>query len=259
MVIADDEPLMRSGLRMCLAAEPDIEVVGEARDGREAVAIAERLGPDVVLMDIRMPTLDGVAATKWLTTAGAASPCKVLIITAFDLDEYVVEGLRAGASGFLLKDATPDELVHAVRVVAAGEALLSPKITRRLLDLTARQLSPAGRAASALATLTPREATVLTLVAAGHSNAEISQSLHLAESSVKSHVGHLLGKLGLADRVHLVIFAYDNGLAWKDPALASDRENTVRIDHGRRERAVSGVREGETQGTPIGQARPLSG
>ena len=146
VLVADDEPLMRSGLRMCLGAEPDIEVVGLASDGREAVAMAERLRPDVVVMDIRMPNLDGVAATKWLTTAGSASPSRVLIMTAFDLDEYVVEGLRAGASGFLLKDATPEELVHAVRVVAAGEALLSPKVTRRLLDLTARRLPPARRA-----------------------------------------------------------------------------------------------------------------
>ena len=169
-------------------------------------------------MDIRMPNLDGVAATKWLTTAGSASPSRVLIMTAFDLDEYVVEGLRAGASGFLLKDATPEELVHAVRLVAAGEALLSPKVTRRLLDLTARRLPPARRASSVLANLTPREVTVLSLVAAGHSNAQIGRSLHLAESSVKSHVGHLLAKLGLAARVHLVIFAYDNGLDWKEPA-----------------------------------------
>jgi DNA-binding NarL/FixJ family response regulator len=244
VLVADDEPLMRSALRMCLCTEPDIEVMGEARDGLEAVAMAERLRPDVVIMDIRMPNLDGVAATQWLTTTGAASQCRVLIITTFDLDEYIVEGLRAGASGFLLKDATPDELVHTVRVVAAGEALLSPRVTRRLLDLAAHRLPPVSRAASVLAEITPREVAVLNLVAAGRSNAEIGRSLHLAESSVKSHVGHLLGKLGLADRVHLVIFAYDNGLAWKESALASDREDTVPIDHGRRRRVAFRVPEG---------------
>jgi DNA-binding NarL/FixJ family response regulator len=244
-LIADDEPLMRSALRMCLCTEPDIEVVGEASDGREAVAMTGRLRPDVVIMDVRMPNLDGVAATQSLTTAGATSQCMVLIITTFDLDEYIVEGLRAGASGFLLKDATPEELVHAVRVVAAGNALLSPKVTRRLLDLTARRLPPVRRASSVLAALTPREVSVLNLVAGGYSNAEIGRSLHLAESSVKGHVGHLLGKLGLADRVHLVIFAYDHGLTRKEPALASNRENTVPIDHGRRQRAGTRVREGE--------------
>ncbi len=243
VIVADDEPLMRSALRMCLCTEPDIEVVGEARDGLEAVAMAERLRPDVVIMDIRMPNLDGVAATRWLTTTGATTT-RVLIITTFDLDEYIVEGLRAGACGFLLKDATPTELVHAVRVVAAGEALLSPKVTRRLLDLTARRLPPVRRAASVLAELTPREVTVLNLVAAGHSNAEIGRALHLAESSVKSHVGHLLGKLGVADRVHLVIFAYDNGLAWKESALVSNREDTVPIDHGRRRRVAFRAPEG---------------
>ena len=245
VLVADDEPLMRSALRMCLCAEPDIEVVGEAIDGREAVDMAGRLRPDVVIMDIRMPNLDGVAATRWLT-AGASGPSRVLIITAFDLDEYIVEGLRAGASGFLLKDATPDELVHAVRVVAAGEALLSPKVTRRLLDLAASRLPPVSRAASVLAELTPREVTVLNLVAAGRSNAEIGRSLHLAESSVKSHVGHLLGKLGLADRVHLVIFAYDNGLAQKEPVLASNREDTVPINNGRRWRVAIRIPEGGT-------------
>ncbi len=255
VLIADDEPLMRSALRMCLCTEPDIEVVGEASDGREAVAMTGRLRPDVVIMDVRMPNLDGVAATQSLTTAGATSQCMVLIITTFDLDEYIVEGLRAGASGFLLKDATPEELVRAVRVVAAGDALLSPKVTRRLLDLAARRLPPVHRAASVLAELTPREVTVLTLVAAGHSNAEIGRSLHLAESSVKSHVGHQLGKLGLTDRVHLVIFAYDYGLARMEAALPSAPENTVRIDHGRR--AATHVRE--PAGQTNQQARPPSG
>ena len=222
VIVADDQPLMRSALRMCLSTEPDIDVLGEASDGREAVAMAEQLRPDAVIMDIRMPNLDGVAATRRLTAPSDRGPTKVLIITTFDLDEYIVEALRAGASGFLLKDATPAELVHAVRVVAAGEALLSPEITKRLLDLYARRLPPVRRQSTALAQITKREETVLKLVAQGHSNAQIGQSLHLAESSVKSHVGHLLAKLGLADRVHLVIFAYDNGLVWQgatDPAL----------------------------------------
>jgi DNA-binding NarL/FixJ family response regulator len=195
VIIADDQPLMRSALRMCLSSEPDIDVVGEASDGLEAVIIAERLRPDAVIMDIR-----------------------VLIITTFDLDDYVVEALRAGASGFLLKDATPEELVHAVRVVAAGDAMLAPKITRRLLDLYAQRLPTVRRPTAVLAQITKREEAVLLLVAEGHSNAEIALCLHLAESSVKSHVGHLLAKLGLTDRVHLVIFAYDNGLVWQGRA-----------------------------------------
>ena len=214
VVIADDQPLMRSALRMCLCSEPDIEVVGEASDGLEAVVVAERLRPDVVIMDIRMPTLDGVAATARLTGVQRGRPIRVLIITTFDLDDYVVEALRAGASGFLLKDATPDELVHAVRVVAAGDAMLAPKITRRILDLYAQRLPALPRPSTVLAQITKREQAVLLLVAEGHSNAEIAHCLHLAESSVKSHVGHLLAKLDLTDRVHLVIFAYDNGLVW---------------------------------------------
>jgi DNA-binding NarL/FixJ family response regulator len=214
VIIADDQPLMRSALRMCLSSEPDIEVIGEASDGLEAVIIAERLRPDAVIMDIRMPTLDGVAATARLTSLQQVRPIRVLIITTFDLDDYVVEALRAGASGFLLKDATPEELVHAVRVVAAGDAMLAPKITRRLLDLYAQRLPAVRRPTAVLAQLTKREEAVLLLVAEGHSNAEIALCLHLAESSVKSHVGHLLAKLGLTDRVHLVIFAYDNGLVW---------------------------------------------
>ena len=215
VLVADDQPLMRSALRMCLSPEPGIAVVGEAGDGREAVAIAGRLRPDVVIMDIRMPAVDGIAATRVLTAPGEGRPVRVLILTTFEVDEYVVEGLRAGASGFLLKDATPAELVHAVRVVAGGEALLSPRVTKRLLDLHARRLPPVWRASSVLAALTPREDTILRLVARGQSNAEIGRSLCLAESSVKSHVGHLLGKLGVPDRVHLVIFAYDHGLTWQ--------------------------------------------
>ena len=212
VVVADDQPLMRSALRMCLSPEPDIDVVGEAGDGQETVALAARLRPDVVIMDIRMPVLDGVAATALLTAGGRDGPTRVLIITAFDLDEYVVEALRAGASGFLVKDATPDELVHAIRVIAAGDAVLSPGVTGRLLDLLDR-LPPPRPESSMPAPLTNRERSVLQLVAEGLSNREIGQALFLAESTVKSHVGHLLAKLGLTDRVHLVIFAYDTGLA----------------------------------------------
>jgi DNA-binding NarL/FixJ family response regulator len=215
VLIADDQPLMRCALRMSLAAEPDIEVVGEAADGIEAIELAERLRPDVVVMDIRMPRLDGVAATRHLTAPGPGEPIKVLVITTFDLDEYVVEALRAGASGLLLKDATSAEVVHAVRVVAAGNALLAPAVTRRLLDKYARRLPPAVARGSAVpSNITKRELAVLMLVAQGMSNLEIAQALHLAESSVKTHVGHLLAKLRLHDRVQLVIFAYETGLVW---------------------------------------------
>jgi DNA-binding NarL/FixJ family response regulator len=213
VVIADDQPLMRAALRMTLTAEPDIEVTGEAADGVEAVELAERLRPDVVVMDIRMPNLDGVAATGRLPSPGDGKPAKVLAITTFDLDEYVVEALRAGASGFLLKDATPEELVHAVRVIGAGNALLAPTVTKRLLDRYARRLPPATpEDTQLLDKLTNRELAVLNLVARGHSNAEIGQELHLAETTVKTHVAHLLAKLGLADRVHIVVFAYESGL-----------------------------------------------
>jgi DNA-binding NarL/FixJ family response regulator len=213
VLIADDQSLMRTAFRMSLGAEPDIEVVGEAADGIEAIELAERLRPDVVVMDIRMPRLDGVAATRALTAQEHGEPTTVLVITTFDLDEYVVEALRAGASGFLLKDATSAELVRAVRVVAAGDALLAPTVTRRLLDKYARRLPPAtAQSAAAPAAITKRELAVLMLIAQGLSNIEIGQSLHLAESSVKTHVGHLLAKLHLHDRVQLVIFAYETGL-----------------------------------------------
>jgi DNA-binding NarL/FixJ family response regulator len=213
VLIADDQPLMRAALRMTLAGEPDIEVVGEAADGMEAVELAERLRPDVAVMDIRMPNLDGVAATRRLTSPGDGKPVKVLAITTFDLDEYVVEALRAGASGFLLKDATPEELVHAVRVIRAGNALLAPTVTKRLLDQYARRLPPATpQSVEMLDKLTNRELAVLNLLARGHSNAEVGQALHLAETTVKTHVAHLLAKLGLADRVHVIVFAYESGL-----------------------------------------------
>ena len=213
LLIADDQPLMRAALCMILAAEPDLEVVGEAADGLQAVLLAQQLRPDVVVMDIRMPVLDGIAATRRLTAQGGDEPAKVLALTTFDLDEYVVEALRAGASGFLLKDATAEELVHAVRVIAAGDALLAPAVTRRLLDRYARRLPPATSGESeVLAGTTKRELAVLRLVARGYSNAQIGQALHVAETTVKSHVGHLLAKLGLTGRVQLVVLAYESGL-----------------------------------------------
>jgi DNA-binding NarL/FixJ family response regulator len=212
LVIADDQPLMRTALRMSLAAEPDFEVVGEAADGLQAIDLAARLQPDVVVMDIRMPELDGVAATRHLTDAARLTQPKILILTTFAIDEYVVEALRAGASGFLLKDATADELVHAVRVVAAGEALLSPSITRRLLDRYAQRLPPVTDQPRVVDPITKRELAVLLLITGGLSNAAIARELHLAESSVKTHVGHLLAKLGKQDRVQLVIYAYETGL-----------------------------------------------
>lgn len=223
VLIADDQPLMRAALRMCLAAEPDFDIVGEAVDGAAAVELAERLRPDVVVMDIRMPRMDGVAATRKLTRLGGS--VRVLALTTFDLDEHVVEALRAGASGFLLKDATSDELVNAVRIVANGDAVLAPAVTRRLLDRYARRLPPVRGAPNPPASITPRELAVLKLVAGGHSNAEISGALHLAESSVKTHVSHLLAKLNLRDRVHVVVFAYESGLITpgRDDFFAEER------------------------------------
>lgn len=211
VIVADDQPLMRSALAMSLAPESDIEVIGEAADGRQAVELAEALRPDVLVMDIRMPGLDGIAATRQLQRTTNPQPPRILIITTFDLDEYVVEALRAGASGFVLKDATSEQLVHAVRVIAAGDALLDPGVTRRLLDRYARLL-PFSGTDPLPGSVTPRERAVLLLVAKGLSNGAIGRALHLAESSVKTHVGHLLAKLGQQDRVQLVIYAYETGL-----------------------------------------------
>jgi len=196
---------------MILEAREGFEVVGEARDGREAVALVVRERPDVVLMDIRMPKLDGVQATRELVDAGC--PSRILILTTFDHDEYVYAAIRAGASGFLLKDAQPTQLADAVRVVGAGEALLAPSITRRLLDRFATLPPPGWRGRSgSLAALTGRELEVLTLLAAGLANAEIAARLYIGEATVKSHVSHLLSKLGVRDRVQAVIVAYEAGL-----------------------------------------------
>jgi DNA-binding NarL/FixJ family response regulator len=209
VLLVDDQELMRMGLRLVLDAQDDITVVGEAGDGRDAVAQARRLRPDVVLMDVRMPVLDGVEATRLITAEATA---KVLVMTTFDLDEYVYAALRGGAGGFLLKDAPPAQLVAAIRAVAEGDAVVSPRVTRRLLD---RFLVATGQPTTdpaVLGALTEREREVLVLVARGRSNAEIAVELHLSTATVKSHVGRVLAKLGLRDRVQAVVLAYETGL-----------------------------------------------
>jgi DNA-binding NarL/FixJ family response regulator len=213
VLLVDDQPLLRTGFRMILSAETDLTVVGEAGDGASAVELARRLRPDVVLMDIRMPGMDGIQATRALAGPGVEDPVKVLILTTFGLDEYVVESLRAGASGFLLKDAPPEDLVEAIRIVAAGEALLAPSVTRRLLDRVASRLPPANEdTIPALSQLTDREMEVLKLMARGMSNAEIAEKLVVSETTVKTHVSRVLAKLDLRDRVQAVILAYETGL-----------------------------------------------
>lgn len=218
VLIADDDHLMRAGLVAVLESDGEIEVVGQASTGREAVALTRRREPDVVLMDVQMPDLDGIAATRELTGAGwtGAHP-RVLILTTFEEDEYIFGGLRAGASGFLLKRTAPEELIHAVHTIAAGESLLSPSVTRRVIDRMARPSGayPGARDAGAAAIdeLTPREREVLELLAGGLSNAEIAAALVIEESTVKTHVKRVLMKLCLRDRVQAVIFAYEHGLA----------------------------------------------
>jgi DNA-binding NarL/FixJ family response regulator len=218
VLLADDQPLLRRGFRMILEAEDGVTVAGEAGDGAEAVELARRVRPDVVLMDIRMPGTDGIEATRRIT---AAEPgVRVLVLTTFDLDEYAFGALQAGASGFLLKDVRPHELVAAVRTVASGDAVVSPRVTRRLLEEYARQLPVAGAGADAdradrypqLASLTEREREVLAVVAQGLSNTEIAACLFVSETTVKSHVGRILAKLGLRDRVQIVVLAYESGL-----------------------------------------------
>jgi DNA-binding NarL/FixJ family response regulator len=213
-LIADDQAMVREGFGALLAAQDGITIAGLAADGAQAVTLARETSPDVVLMDVRMPVMDGLAATRELQKFRGQVP-RVLMLTTFDLDEYVYEALRSGASGFLLKDAPAAELVHAVRVVAAGEALLAPSVTRRLIADFASQRQPraenAARAAR-LAEITPREAQVLTLIARGLSNAEISEDLVIAEQTTKTHIGRILMKLGLRDRAQAVVFAYESGL-----------------------------------------------
>jgi DNA-binding NarL/FixJ family response regulator len=211
VLLCDDQALVRSGFRMILDERPGIEVVGEAEDGLQAIALAERRRPDVILMDVRMPNLDGIEATRRLVAAG--SPARVLILTTYDLDEHVYDAIRAGASGFLLKDARPAQLVEAIEVVAAGDALLAPAVTRRLLDRFAGGAPIGPREPSpALQSLTEREFEVLRLVATGMSNAELADRLFLSETTVKSHVSSVLRKLGLRDRVQAVVLAYEAGV-----------------------------------------------
>jgi DNA-binding NarL/FixJ family response regulator len=214
IVLADDQELMRMGFRMVLSSQPDLAVAGEASDGAEAIAAVARHEPDVLLMDVRMPEMDGVEATRRIVASGSAT--RIIILTTFDLDEYVYAALRAGASGFLLKDAQPAELLSAIRAVAAGDAVLAPQITRRLLSTYAHRLPAApaqdGGRDARLAQLTAREREVLTLVAGGLSNAEIAERLVLSEATVKTHVGRVLAKLELRDRVQIVVFAYETGL-----------------------------------------------
>jgi DNA-binding NarL/FixJ family response regulator len=211
IVVADDHGVVRDGFSALLATQPDFAVVGTARDGAEAVAVCRELAPDVVLMDVRMPGMDGITATRRLIEGAAGPRVRVLILTTFDLDEYVYDALRAGASGFLLKDVTAERLFDAVRVIAAGDALLAPGITRRLISEFAAQ-HPAPGTPAALAALTPRETQVLRLVAEGLSNQEIAARMVVSEETVKTHVSRVLGKLGLRDRTQAVVAAYESGL-----------------------------------------------
>ncbi len=213
VLLADDQPLLRQGFAMIVGAEPDLEVVGEAAEGVEAVELTRTLRPDIVLMDVRMPGLDGIAATQQITFR--QPEVKVIILTTFDIDEYAFDGLRAGASGFLLKNARPEDLLRGIREVASGDAVLAPSTTRRVLDTYANTFEreharrPAG---NALEMLTPREREIFTELTAGHTNQEIARHLTLSETTVKTHVTRVLSKLNLRDRVQVVIFAYENGL-----------------------------------------------
>ncbi|HEY7438232.1 MAG TPA: response regulator transcription factor [Acidimicrobiia bacterium] len=211
VLLADDQALVRAGLRALLDAQGDIEVVGEAANGAEAQQSAQQLRPDVVLMDVRMPEVDGLAATKSITGMSGLEHVRIVILTTFDLDEYVFEGLRAGASGFLVKDTEPDELIRAVRTVAAGESLLSPRATRRLVEEYAARSRSAARTAD-LARLTDREREVMTHVAAGLSNDAIAEALFISPATARTHVSRAMTKLGARDRAQLVVFAYESGL-----------------------------------------------
>jgi DNA-binding NarL/FixJ family response regulator len=219
VLLVDDQPLLRVGFRMVLESQDDLSVVGEAGNGEEAVRLTAELDPDVVLMDVRMPEMDGIEATRRIVDSGSRS--RVLVLTTFDLDEYAFTALRAGASGFLLKDVPPGDLLTGIRAVAAGDAVVAPSVTRRLLDTFAHQLPlPASARAervAPLADLTARELEVLAELARGHSNAEIAAHLVLSEATVKSHVGHILAKLDLRDRVQVVVFAYEIGLVQPSP------------------------------------------
>jgi DNA-binding NarL/FixJ family response regulator len=212
VVVADDQTLVRAGFRVLIDSAPDLEVVGEAGDGVEAVELARQELPDVVLMDIRMPRMDGLEATRRIVALDRAEAVRVLVLTTFDLDEYVYQALRAGASGFLLKDTPPADLLAAIRVVAAGDALLAPSVTRRLIAEFARRPEPSAVTPAALASLTEREREVLALVARGLSNAEIAELLVVSGATAKTHVSRVLAKLGARDRAQLVMLAYETGL-----------------------------------------------
>jgi DNA-binding NarL/FixJ family response regulator len=211
VLIADDQELVRSGFAMILEAEADITVVGEAEDGYAALAASGQLDPDVVLMDIRMPGLDGIEATRRLRATAGSQP-KILILTTFDLDEYLYEAMKSGASGFLLKDAPKHELIHAVRSVAAGDALLAPVLTRRLIEQYVRRPPPGARSTAELAALTERELEVLRCLGRGQTNTEIAAELYLSQATIRTHVSHILAKLNLRDRVQAVVLAYETGL-----------------------------------------------
>ncbi|KUL27307.1 response regulator [Actinoplanes awajinensis] len=210
VLLVDDQPLLSLGFRLMLESQPDITVVGEAGDGAQAVRMTRALRPDVVLMDVRMPVLDGIEATRTIVAAG--SPARILVLTTFDLDEYVYAALRAGASGFLLKDALPADLISAIHAVAGGHAVVAPAVTRRLLDAFLPHLPVPRAADDRLERLTEREREVLALVGRGRSNSEIAGDLHLSEATVKAHVGRLLGKLQLRDRVQIVVYAHEHRL-----------------------------------------------
>ena len=212
VLVADDQTLVRAGFRVLVESAPDLEVVGEAGDGAEAVELARQRLPDVVLMDIRMPRMDGLEATRRIVALDRAEAVRVLVLTTFDLDEYVYQALRAGASGFLLKDTPPADLLAAIRVVAAGDALLAPRVTRRLIAEFARRPEPSAVTPAALAALTDREREVLALVARGLSNAEIAEALVVSGATAKTHVSRVLAKLGARDRAQLVMLAYETGL-----------------------------------------------
>ena len=212
VVVVDDQPMFRLGLRAILQAQDDLEVVGEAADGAEAVALVLREQPDVVLMDVRMPHLDGIEATRRITAAPTDRPVRIVMLTTFDVDDYVFDALRAGASGFLLKDASAEELVAAVRTVAGGEALLAPRVTRHLVETFVAAPARTTPRREVLDVLTERERDVFLLVAKGRSNGEIAAELFIAEQTVKTHVGRILAKLQLRDRVHVVVFAHESGL-----------------------------------------------
>jgi len=213
VVVVDDQALVRAGFRVLVDSAPDFTVVGEAADGQEAVRVVRETSPDVVLMDIRMPEMDGIEATRQIIAAGGDGPTRVLILTTFELDEYVYEALKAGASGFLLKDTPPEDLLEAITVIAGGNALLAPSVTKTLIAEFASRSTHRYQNTKLLATVTPREQEVLMLVARGRSNAEIAEELHMSAATAKTHVSRILTKLGARDRAQLVVIAYESGLA----------------------------------------------